>query len=200
MWQKRLNNLLDNKHTEVIKVVIVHSTGIYAYSREHSLAARRKNRAEITEQQLREIKISDSKKFVELQTQSGFDFVSDGQFLWKDLARPFLGKGPEETLEMIRRSDTNTFTRRPNITSLEDIQKVDLSKFLLNHPKNQQIAVLGPYSYSQYARRGENVSIENVQIAYSEALGESLSQLTNNGLAHVLISEPVSITLIFSFV
>lgn len=172
-------------------MVIVHSTGIYAYSREHSLAARRKNRAEISDAQLHEIKISDSKKFVELQTQSGFDFVSDGQFLWKDLARPFLGKGPEETLEMVRRSDTNTFTRRPNITSLNDIHTVDLKNFLLNYLQKQQIAVLGPYSYSQYARRGENVSIEDVQSAYSEALGKSLSQLSNNGLSHVLISEPV---------
>ncbi len=172
-------------------MVLVHSSGIYAYSREHALAARRKNRAEITDQQLREIKFSDSKKFIDLQAAAGFDFLSDGQFLWKDLGRPFHGKGAEEELEMVRRSDTNTFTRRPNVSKISDIQKVDLPKFLLNRVKNQQVAFLGPYSYGQYANRGNGISVEEVQTAYSKAVAQSLSALSNNGVSHILISEPV---------
>ncbi len=172
-------------------MVLVHSSGIYAYSREHALAARRKNRAEITDQQLREIKLSDSKKFIDLQTSSGFDFISDGQFLWKDLARPFHGKGAEEDLEMVRRADTNTFTRRPNVSEISDIKNADLQKFLLNSTKNQQVALLGPYSYGQYANRGNGVAIEEVQAAYAKAAAQSLAALANNGVAHILISEPV---------
>ncbi len=171
-------------------MVILHHTGIYAYSREHALAARRKNRGEITAEQLYQIKVSDSKDFIDLQTEIKCDFVSDGQFLWKDLARPFCFSESEENLEMVRRADTNTFARRPNIASLDNIQKVNLSKFLLNRVKNQQISVLGPYSYARLTKIRDGISIEEVQEKYSAALAQSLAPSVNDGIAHVLISEP----------
>ncbi|HIK00077.1 TPA: hypothetical protein H1016_00875 [archaeon] len=171
-------------------MAVLHHTGIYAYSREHALAARRKNRGEITAEELQKIRSSDSKKFLDEQISARCDYLSDGQFSWKDLARPFCYSENEENLEMVRRADTNTFARRPNITSLAGIGRVDLSKFLLHRVKNQQLAVLGPYSYGQLAKVATGISIEELQAAYAKALSQSLSSLANNGIAHVLISEP----------
>ncbi|MBU0530430.1 MAG: hypothetical protein ABIH52_03435 [Candidatus Aenigmatarchaeota archaeon] len=155
--------------------ILAYVTGIYPYSRNHSLAARKWGRKAITREELFQIKEADSQRFVAKQTELGLDYISDGQFMWMDYARPFALSNKdveEENLEMMRKSDTNTFIRRPKLDRLEDLANTDLSKFMMLDVEKRSLKVYGPYTFANLAVTKDR--LEDVMSSYSQALANSL--------------------------
>lgn len=172
--------------------VISYVSGIYPYLRNHSLAARRLGRGTITKEELLQIIQADSQQFVAKQKELKLDYISDGQFLWKDYARPFSvsNKNVEETnLEMIRRSDTNTFIRRPKVDNLDDFENINLAEFFPTSVENRILKFYGPYTFANLAIT--NFKKEEVMTSLSQALGKKLPELIREkNIQFVEIVEP----------
>ncbi|MFH1978628.1 MAG: hypothetical protein ABIJ92_04855 [Candidatus Aenigmatarchaeota archaeon] len=173
-----------------MSTIIAHVTGIYPYSRKHSLAARRFGRGSISKEDLLKIQVEDSRLFVSKQKELGLDFVSDGQFLWMDYARPFAltnNRIAEENLEMVRRSDTNTFIRRPKVDELNELKNIDLKNFMLPiEIENRSLKVYGPYTFSKLAVFN-GFSTEKIMEIHAEALAKTVNDLN---LSYLEIAEP----------
>jgi len=174
---------------------IAYVSGIYPYSRKHSLAARRFGRELITKEDLLKTKTEDSQLFIARQKDLGLDFISDGQFLWMDYARPFTlsnKKIEEEILEMVRKSDTNTFIRMPKIENLDDLMNTRLTDFMLPvETENRSIKVYGPYTFANYSTTN-GFSLEDIMNSYSKALAQELETITrNNNVRFMEIAEPL---------
>jgi len=168
-------------------------TGIYPYSRNHSLAARRFGRGGITKEDLMKIKQEDSQKFVDKQKELGLDYISDGQFLWMDYARPFSVAnlhGSEEELEMTRKSDTNTFIRRPKMGT--DVKPADLKDFMIPiETENRSVKIYGPYTFANLSMIN-GASIRDLMSSYSKALAQSLIDVArSHSIKFVEITEPL---------
>lgn len=88
--------------------------GIYARSEKLAQATRDLDRNRTTEGAVRDLRDADYRTLLEVQAESGMDYLTDGLLGWQDMLRPFLqntiGVSPGA---LTRYLETNTFFRAP---------------------------------------------------------------------------------------
>lgn len=163
----------------------VHLTGIHSRSKKHVSASRDFDRGRIAAEEYARLQENEALALAEEQRQAGFDFVSDGQFLWQDLLRPFTESPNTRVGPLTRWFETNSFYKKPlaeeNWAAAFDASA--LKKFFFWSCEPTLAFLPGPFSLH---RLSENVSLENAALA----LKKSTAFLEGKGIKRIVFSEP----------
>lgn len=146
---------------------------------------------------------SDALELTNLQMDSGFTRISEGQLLWQDYLRPFSESvsGLRSGADLSRWYDTNSFYRKPSV-----IGKLSASKDTLflkqyfveralkiiksNRRIKRKISILGPYSLASLAANEHYKSKDLLVHDFAKLLKQVLYQLPKLGISTVQINEP----------
>ncbi len=166
--------------------VSVHLAGIHSRSKKHVSASRDYDRNRLSAVEYLEVEEQESLVLAEEQKLEGFSFVSDGQFLWQDLLRPFAESPGMKDGALTRWFETNTFYKKPVVQEDSWAGGFDagfLEKYFF-WGSSPSIAFLpGPFSFSLLS---EGVSLEQAALV----LRKSREFLESKGIARIVFSEP----------
>ncbi len=151
-----------------------------------------------TKENFEELVIKDESQI--LEAQKNFAFVSGGQLAWLDLLRPvafsFNGfqkrnsVGEDSIGPVTRWYSTNTFYRKPNITSKISSNGKELSGFLPQANKKGILFLLGPYSFSRLAENSFYENPKEMAADYMKAIAFNSDSLKQKGYHAIIFSEP----------
>lgn len=178
-------------------------TGIHSRSELTVRISRDFDRGRTTKEILDSTFESDATDLTNMQIDSGFTRISDGQLLWQDFLRPFSESvsGLRSGADLSRWYDTNSFFRKPSVEGKLAVTKSALflkrytvwHAFRLIKPTKRvkgKISVLGPYSFASLAANEYYKSKEQLVHDFARMLGQVLRQLPKLGICTVQINEP----------
>lgn len=178
-------------------------TGIHSRSELTVRISRDFDRGRTTKEVLDSTFESDATDLTNLQIDSGFTRISDGQLLWQDYLRPISESvsGLRSGADLSRWYDTNSFFRKPSIEGKLAVSEDTLflkrytveSALRLVKPTKRvkrKISVLGPYSLASLAANEHYKSKEQLVHDFARILRQVLRQLPKLGFGTVQINEP----------
>lgn len=119
------------------------------------------DRKRISDEELEELRNAAAARDFALQSQLGFDFITDPMFYWQDIVRPFIDslEGLDSGPQLTRWFDNNTFYRKPRINAYPNISQRKLLKYyferLWDFSNKGKVIMPAPYgiytaSYDRY--------------------------------------------------
>lgn len=159
-------------------------------------AINRRDRGEITSEDLARIADEVTIEVIEEQIEAGVDVVTDGQIRWDDDQTYILrGLGGTEIGGLQRYLDTNTYYRQSEITGpitwREPILVRDF-RFALEHSQKPVKAIIsGPYTLAALSLDKHYGSREKLVMALAEELRQEVQALAAAGAAMIQINDPV---------
>ncbi len=163
-------------------------TGIFSRSPGLVRATRDFDRGRCSGEELEKIRSEDVKKLISLQ--EGFQYISDGNLLWQDLFRPFTKVLGIEPGSLTRFFETNTFYRKPLITSEIKFTPNLIDNFFYFDllPENSKVILPGPFTF---ATLSENLYYKNdFLLVIGDMLAQLVSYLKVKGIKVIQFSEP----------
>lgn len=140
----------------------------------------------------------DSSEILAIQ-ESGFAFRSAGQLDWLDLMRPIAssfagfgsktGGGEDSVGPVTRWFSTNTFYRKPTISSALSCKGHELAGFLPS-AKDGIVFLPGPYSFFRLSKNTFYREAAEFARDYGDAIAKSAARLLERGYKAVVFSEP----------
>ncbi len=175
----------------------VEIAGIYSRSENLVKVTRDFDRGRANEDALNDAFASDTAKLYEIEKESGFASLSDGQLRWQDFLRPFSESlyGLESGADLSRWFDTNTFYKKPKVTkkiSANDDSFVLEPKYSgARYPGNiRSIAIPGPYTLASLVDNQFYHSKEELVHDFAKALRQTIVKLAASGFSSIQINEP----------
>ncbi len=159
-------------------------------------AINRRDRGEITSEELARIEDEVTVEVIEEQIAAGVDIVTDGQVRWDDDQTHIMrALGGVEIGGLQRYLDTNTYYRQPEIVGpiawREPILLRDF-RFAAEHsPKPVKAILTGPYTLAALSLDKHYGSREKLVLALAEELRPEVQALASNGASLIQINDPV---------
>ncbi|MGA2460532.1 MAG: hypothetical protein ABSF82_03830 [Candidatus Bathyarchaeia archaeon] len=137
----------------------------------------------------------DCRAFVQLQTQTGLDYVVDGQLNWQDLFRPFSELFTGIQLGSLTRwFDNNTFYRKPIIVEKIRNSGKNIDEFfrhsLLPNTQQRKAIVPGPLTFALLSENKTNGNVADLIDDASHALKDVITGLRSAGYVFIQFNEP----------
>lgn len=159
-------------------------------------AINRRDRGEITSEELARIEDEVTIEVIREQAQAGLDIVTDGQIRWDDdqtyVMRALAGV---EIGGLQRYLDTNTYYRQPEIVgpvSWREPILVRDYRFAVERSEKPLKAILtGPYTLSVLSLDKHYGSREKLVMALAEELRSEIQALVDAGASFIQINDPV---------
>jgi 5-methyltetrahydropteroyltriglutamate--homocysteine methyltransferase len=177
--------------------ISVEIAGIYSRSENLVKVTRDYDRGRANESALSSAFVKDTEDLYELQLESGFANLSDGQLRWQDFLRPFSESldGMESGADLSRWFDTNTFYKKPKITKKigpKDGPFLTEARYSRGSSRetNSSIAIPGPYTLASLVEDKFYNSKEELVRDFAKALKQIISSLEASGFSSIQINEP----------
>jgi 5-methyltetrahydropteroyltriglutamate--homocysteine methyltransferase len=160
------------------------------------LAINRRDRGEITNEELARIEDEVTIEVIQEQIEAGLDIVTDGQIRWDDdqtyVMRRLKGV---EIGGLLRYLDTNTYFRQPEIIGPLVWQEPVLARdyrFAAEHsPKPVKAIVPGPYTIAALSLDKHYGSREKLTLAVAQQLRNEVEALAEAGAPIIQVNDPV---------
>ena len=162
-------------------------TGTFARSPELIRATRDYDRGRLKEADLEKIREDDVRRLI--NSQKGFQYVTDGGFLWQDILRPFTLANGVKCGALTRFFRTNTFYRKPVIEEKINLKPKLIEKFyyLRLIPERRKVILPGPVSFLNLScDRYKNDTLFMI----SQVLARVSEYLEQQGVSCIQFSEP----------
>jgi methionine synthase II (cobalamin-independent) len=171
-------------------------TGVHARNESTIQATQDWERGRIDDKLLGAAFRDDIDALVDLQSQLGSTYISDGQLTdgWQDFLRPFTdGLEGVKKGAMVRWYNTNTFYYTPIVTGAissdgDAVWKRVEKRFAKKG--NLRVAIPDPLTFSDLAEDEHYHDHEKLLFAFAEVLNGELRNLQKNGVAYVQFSSP----------
>ena len=159
-------------------------------------AINRRDRGEITNEELARIEDEVTIEVIEEQAEAGVDIISDGQVRWDDDQTHIMrGLGNVEIGALQRYLDTNTYYREAEIAGAvswrEPILVRDYRFAAENSPKPVKAVITGPYTLATLAVDKHYGSREKLAMALAEELRNEVQALAQAGASMIQVNDPV---------
>ena len=159
-------------------------------------AINRRDRGEITNEELARIEDEVTIEVIEEQAEAGVDIISDGQVRWDDDQTHIMrGLGNVEIGALQRYLDTNTYYREAEIAGAvswrEPILVRDYRFAAENSPKPVKAIITGPYTLATLAVDKHYGSREKLAMALAEELRNEVQALAQAGASMIQVNDPV---------
>ena len=159
-------------------------------------ALHRRDRGEITNEELAQVANEVTIEVIQEQTDAGIDVVTDGQVRWDDdqtyVTRRMRGA---EIGGLQRYMDTNTYYRQPEITGelrLEDpILAHDWQFAQANSSRPVKAIVPGPYTLAALSLDKHYGDRGRLALAFAEQLRIEVDSLVLAGCGHIQVNDPM---------
>lgn len=166
--------------------------GIYPRSNGLIASGRGIDRGRVDLKKHRAQEEKDILEVINLQKLAGFTFVEDGKIRWHDAFRPIVESTEGmEVGPLTRWFDTNTFYRRPVITSSLEINLDKFDEFVpyLKGVK-QKVTLPSPLTFAKMSTDLTTNDFGRTLITTSDLLGKIVSHLGDRGIKAVQFNEP----------
>src|SRR5574341_1564939 len=159
-------------------------------------AINRRDRGEITSEELARIEDEVTIEVLQEQADSGVEIVTDGQVRWDDDQTYIMRNlGGVEIGGLQRYLDTNTYYRQPEITgpiSWREPILVRDYRFAAEHsPQPVKAIITGPYTLAALSLDRHYGSREKLVMALAEELRQEVQSLAAAGAKMIQINDPV---------
>jgi len=159
-------------------------------------AINRRDRGEITGEELARIQDEVTIEVVGEQIEAGLDVITDGQVRWDDDQTYVMrALGGVEIGSLERYLDTNTYYRRPEVTGAvswrEPILVRDYRFAAENSSKPVKAIVTGPYTLAALSLDKHYGSREKLAMALAEELRNEVQALAQAGAPIIQVNDPV---------
>jgi len=160
-------------------------------------AINRRDRGEITNEELARIEDEVTIEVIEEQAEAGVDIISDGQVRWDDDQTHIMrGLGNVEIGALQRYLDTNTYYREAEIAGAvswrEPILVRDYRFAAENSPKPVKAVLTGPLTLARLSKNEHYADTLSVALAFAEALNQEAKALVGSGATIVQFNEPAA--------
>jgi len=159
------------------------------------IAINRRDRGEITNEELERIQDEVTIEVIQEQVQAGVDVITDGQIRWDDdqtyIARRLKGI---QIGSLERYMDTNTYYRQPEVTGPIAWEAPILVRDFLfardNSPRPVKAIVTGPYTLAALSLDKHYGGRDKLAIAFAEALRNEVQALAAAGADRIQVNDP----------
>ncbi|MBM3291801.1 hypothetical protein FJY84_03900 [Candidatus Bathyarchaeota archaeon] len=134
-----------------------------------------------------------TKKVVEIQENTGINYISDGMLKWQDLFRPFSSRlGGVEPGPMLRWFNNNTFYKAPIIKNeLKIMAPVSdpQIKFLPKN-KNWKVTLPAPYTFATMSHDSFYKDKKELMKVFASILNQEIKTLEKIGFKYIQLNDP----------
>ncbi len=174
----------------------VQLSGLHPRSEELVELTRSYDRGRTDGREMERALVADTRRLVQLQQDLDFEFVSDGALGWQDPLRTLAEslRGISFASGYSRWFDTNTFYKKPVVTSEVSPRSFDLRAFLDNAWPAQgvlwKVSLPGPYTFSELSENSHYGNKEELLFDVARAEREIVRKLAQSRVSLVQLSEP----------
>lgn len=176
-------------------MVEAHLTGLFPRSEELVEATRAAGRGKISPADLEAAFRRDLGALARLQSESGLDFLVDGQLNWQDLFRPFSELFTGIQLGGLTRwFDNNTFYRKPIIADKTRFSNVSIEPYfrssLLPASTPKKAILPGPFTFAVMSQNATYESLADLVDDIAHGLKDTVEALRKAGYGCFQFNEP----------
>ncbi|HMF33152.1 MAG TPA: hypothetical protein VKK79_17130 [Candidatus Lokiarchaeia archaeon] len=179
-------------------LVETYISSIYPRMQETIVATRQYalKRSAVTEEDLANVFLQDTKNAIETQLNSGLDYITDGSVNWLDPIRPVAKfiTGIETGANYARWYDTNSFYKKPNIFSKVEVKEdpsIDQYFQPEQLPRGRMKAHLpDPYTIAELSSNNFYTNQEELVLDIAIALSKIVAILEQSGFQFIQLDAP----------